>query len=164
MPVYLLTFHAYRSWRPDHPQGYTRRREGIVPPDPVAAAAYDQRALHPPIRFDDVAQQIIIRSLMDTASSSHWRVHYALATANHVHGLFSDPMFLDPSRALSPLKRRAGRDLSAHFNQPGPWFGRGGSRKRITDPGHYHHLVNVYLPRPAHRGWHFQEQKGQWRQ
>lgn len=38
MPVYLFTFHAYRSWREDNPNGYVQRgRAGIQPPNKALA-------------------------------------------------------------------------------------------------------------------------------
>ena len=37
MPVYHITLHAYRSWSPDHPRGYTRRGKGYQKPDPEQA-------------------------------------------------------------------------------------------------------------------------------
>jgi hypothetical protein len=46
MPVYLFTYHAHRSWMPDHKRGYTKRNEGYQKPDPKMAQEYNDRANH----------------------------------------------------------------------------------------------------------------------
>jgi hypothetical protein len=61
MAVYHFTLHAYRSWRPDHPRGYTKRGKGYQPPDPEQAKKYDERAKQDPVKFVLEAQRVIIR-------------------------------------------------------------------------------------------------------
>jgi hypothetical protein len=51
--VYHFTYHAYRSWRPDHPRGYTKKGEGYQPPDPEIAEEYDERATQDPVEFTE---------------------------------------------------------------------------------------------------------------
>jgi hypothetical protein len=34
MPVYLFTYHAYRSWMPDRPEGFVQEGRGIEAPNP----------------------------------------------------------------------------------------------------------------------------------
>jgi hypothetical protein len=52
MPVYHFTIHSYRSWRADHPRGYTKRGERYQPPDPEQAKRYDERAKQDPAKFE----------------------------------------------------------------------------------------------------------------
>jgi len=40
MPVFLFSYHAYRSWMPDHERGYTQRRGDILPTNDVMAALF----------------------------------------------------------------------------------------------------------------------------
>ena len=58
--VYLFTFHAYRSWLPDRPQGYVRRGKGIQGPDTKMAELYKRDAKHPAMRFDAQMQDILV--------------------------------------------------------------------------------------------------------
>jgi hypothetical protein len=60
MGVYHFTMHAYRSWRPDHPRGYTIKGFGYQPPDPVAADVYDENAKQDPVVFDHQTQREIL--------------------------------------------------------------------------------------------------------
>jgi hypothetical protein len=61
MPVYHITLHAYRSWRPDNPRGYVHHTKGLLPPDPEAAKWYDANAKFGKMDFDDQIQRILIR-------------------------------------------------------------------------------------------------------
>ena len=77
MPVYHFTLHAYRSWRPDHPKGYTKRGEGYQPPDPEQARKYDERATQEPATFDEETQRVLIRSAYDFCHRRKYRLHGA---------------------------------------------------------------------------------------
>jgi hypothetical protein len=52
MAVYHFTLHAYRSWSPAHPRGYTQRGKGYQPSDPAKAEEYDGRAKFPKAIFE----------------------------------------------------------------------------------------------------------------
>jgi hypothetical protein len=58
--VYHFTIHAFRSWRPDHPRGYTRKGEGYQPPDEEMAEKYDQAASQDAVIFDESLQREIL--------------------------------------------------------------------------------------------------------
>ncbi len=60
--VYLFTFHAYRSWLPDRPQGYVRRGKGIQGPDKKMAELYERDAKHPAMRFNTRMQETLVIS------------------------------------------------------------------------------------------------------
>jgi len=159
MAVYLITFHTYRSWGPDHPRGYTRKGEGVLPPDPEMADRYDRDAKHPRKFLDDALQQASVAAVREIAKDHPWRLHYVYAGATHVHVLLSWRTFIDWNEVRVAIKRRLGKRLSEAAELPGPWFVRGGkdSRKGVTDRKHFDHLMTEYLPKPAHRGWHWRE-------
>ncbi len=52
MAVYHFTIHAYRSWSPDHPRGYTEYGEGYQLPSENVAQIYDDNATKDPVEFD----------------------------------------------------------------------------------------------------------------
>lgn len=164
--VYLFTFHAYRSWRPDFRQGYTRRKLGVLPPDPQAAREYDRRARHAPVQFDAEAQHTIIRCVCMLSAEYHWRAHYVAVMQGHVHALISWHHGLAWNDVRVVMKRRMGRALSLACDCTGPWFTRGGrdSRKRVADHNHFAHLMCRYLPKSEHRGTHYREDCGLWQQ
>ena len=58
MAVYHFTIHAFRSWRPDHPRGYTRKGEGYQPPDEEMAEKYDQAASQDAVIFERALQDV----------------------------------------------------------------------------------------------------------
>jgi hypothetical protein len=83
-----------------------------------------------------------------------------------VHALVSWTGCAEWNGVRATLKRRMGAALSKTFHRPGPWFSRGGkdSRKQVTDPKHFAYLVETYLPKLTHRGTHYCERRGRWRQ
>jgi hypothetical protein len=157
--VYLLTFHAYRSWRPDNPRGYVKRGQGVQKPDAEVAKRYDQRAKHSPVRFGEAEQGAIIDAAIVFAGEQDYRLHYIYAGTTHVHALLSWRQFTEWNDVRVALKRRLGKALSETMDRPGPWFSRGGqdSRRRIEDRAHFDHLMQRYLPKREHRGWHWRE-------
>ena len=75
MGVYHFTLHAYRSWSPSHPRGYTERGRGYQPPDPELAEEYDEQALFPRVTFDLVLQRVLVLGIADFCQRRHWRLH-----------------------------------------------------------------------------------------
>ena len=76
MPVYHFTVHAYRSWRPDHPRGYTDKGKGYQPPDPDRADDYDRAAKQDPVTFDKQTQEEILIVPVDLAKVDITRTHW----------------------------------------------------------------------------------------
>jgi REP element-mobilizing transposase RayT len=147
MPVYHFTLHAYRSWRPDHPRGYTQRGKGYQPPDPDAAARYDERAAQPPAAFDLEVQRVLIRFAHDFCARRNYRLHAVGNEIGHAHFILSWPGFSDWHEVMRRLKNALSTCLNKHFNTPGrKWFVRGGSRKRVSALSHLSHLQTKYLP------------------
>lgn len=147
MAVYLFTFHTYRSWNADRPQGYVRKGEGILPPDPKQAEQYDRAAKHPPVFFDHLAQRTLIDETRKVCDEKSWRLHQVATDRTHIHILISWTGFIEWAEVSRTLKRRLGSMLSKVFDRPGPWFSRGGSRKQVSERKHYDYLMSTYLPR-----------------
>ena len=70
MPVYLFTFHAYRSWMPDRPQGYVRHEAGLLPPDPQAARRYARQAKHVEVQFNERQRWRLVDSAGEVSPDS----------------------------------------------------------------------------------------------
>ncbi|MHB1157047.1 MAG: hypothetical protein ACYC26_09420 [Phycisphaerales bacterium] len=166
MAVYLLTFHAYRSWRPDNPRGYVRKNEGIQPPDPQMAEWYDRDAKHTPAEFDGVMQRVMVDAIAPLCEKQDWRAHYIYAGSTHVHMLLSWKQFAEWNDVRVSIKRDFGRVLSKLMDRSGPWFSRGGkdSHKRVTERSHFDYLMNAYLPKRKHHGTHWRADRGVWEQ
>lgn len=164
MPVYLITLHAYRSWNADHPRGYVRCGEGVLPPDPEMARRYDQRAKHQRVRFDDAMQRVIVDGTRDICSRRNWRLHHAVCVFSHMHALVSWCDDVDAAVDVADwqfvrdtLKRLLGWMLAKHTQQAGrTWFVRKGSRRRVRDRARFDYLMKSYLPDHAQgrRGGH----------
>jgi hypothetical protein len=147
MPVYHFTLHAYRSWRPDHPRGYTRRGKGYQKPDPEQARKYDERARQDPAKFVHEVQILLIRFAHEFCQRRKFRLHGAGNEAGHVHYALSVQGYCDWHEVMRRLKNVLSLILNRHFNTPGKrWFVRGGSRKRVLDLTHLNRLLLKYFP------------------
>ncbi|MEE9211179.1 MAG: hypothetical protein V3U29_00830 [Phycisphaeraceae bacterium] len=160
MPCYLFTYHAYRSWLPDRPQGFVQKGHGIQSPNPQLARAYRDAAKQAPVEFDRAVQRVLIEKMMDICQTESLRQHAASAEPTHVHVLVSWPA---DGRAWSQMRGRIQNLLSLHLSRRasvtgGRWFSRGASRKRVRDREHFNYLMRRYLPR--HSGVQWYEDRG----
>ena len=169
MPCYLFTFHAYRSWMPDRPQGYVRRGKGPLPPDEEQARWYEQHAAQPPVLFDEHVQRTLIDAAREAALHQEFRVHCVATEPTHVHVLVSwkDDRTWQRMRTnvKQSLTRTLNRTLEPRAGLPAAmeskrdrcrkWFSGGASRKRVRDRGHFEYLIDEYLP--SHRGAFWRE-------
>jgi hypothetical protein len=152
MPVYLFTFHAYRSWMPDHPRGYTVRAAGQQAPDPFMARLYVDRARHAEARFPCELARKLIDELLASALRTRLRLQACATADTHLHVLVS---WAD-DRCWMAVRRSLKISLSRRFRSEGIPGGlsRGGSRKRVRDWGHFGHLMTRYLPDHPGIGWY----------
>lgn len=147
MPVYLFTFHAYRSWMPDREQGYVVRGSGILPPSDEAADAYRRRANHDLVEFDDAMGWTIIAESETVCERERWTLYEATVDKTHVHVLLGWRSADKRDEVARRLKQRLGRALSIEKKSRGPWFSRGKSNKRVRDRKHFDRLMTKYLTR-----------------
>lgn len=169
MPWYLFTFHAYRSWMPDRPQGYVRRGQGPLPPNDERARQYERNAAQPSILFDEEVQGILIAAARDAAAHQDFRLHCIATESTHAHVLMSWRNDRTWSRMRAGLKqsltRTLNRTLGPRAGLPAAmegkeaerrkWFSGGASRKRVRVRDHFDYLINEYLP--SHRGAFWRE-------
>ncbi|MEX2216996.1 MAG: hypothetical protein WD768_22985 [Phycisphaeraceae bacterium] len=155
MAVYMFTLHAYRSWMPDRRQGYVKRDEGILPPDPEEAKRYNERAKHDQVWINATIAAVMIQAVRDVSKEHGWRLHQVRITSTHVHILVSWDGFLDWKSARRAYKHRLTVDLHREIDPDRPFFSRGGSRKRVNDFKHFTYLMTDYLPK--HGGWWWRE-------
>jgi len=148
MPVYLFTLHSHGSWLPDRQQGYTRRKQGILPTAPHMAGHYRDKMSTAVVRFDRAAQQTLIAAVREKADIKEWTVHAVATDPTHAHILLSWKKFtpwLDVRRGLkSSITRQLNtRQLNTH-HAPKRWLAAAGSRKRVTARPHFNHLMQTY--------------------
>jgi hypothetical protein len=165
MPVYLFTFHGYRTWMPDHEGGYTRRHEGHLAPDEEMAQRYDERAACEDIStFDAEAQRLLIDEAMSAARHQSFHLHGAAGEDTHVHFLASwtddrnwmklrTGLKTSLSLKLNALNESRDMDTSGSLQ-----FSRGAGRKKVVDRDHFSHLMRTYLP--SHSGVKWFEDRG----
>src|SRR5882724_657123 len=89
MRVYHFTLHAYRSWRPDHPRGYTKKGEGYQPPSKEMADQYDRNAKQDPVEFTDDLQRDILELARSICEEETWRLEAAGFDPSHTHLVIS---------------------------------------------------------------------------
>jgi len=157
MAVYLFTYHAYRSWNADRPQGFVLRGKGIQSPNVPLARKYDARASQAEATFQERHQRTILWITWDACERRSWRLHYAATDPSHVHLLVSWCEFQPWEQVRAKLKNVMAWALCKEFQKSErKWFVRGGSRKQIKQQQHFDYLMNVYLPR--HRGLSWREE------
>jgi REP element-mobilizing transposase RayT len=158
MPVYFFSFHAYRSWLPDHRRGYTQRGKGYLRSDPEKADEFEERAKHEKTIFTDEIVRAMIEELIESCSKIDCRLHGAGSDETHIHGLVSWKY----QRGWMSVRKSLKTSLTKRLNQiEGEHlaFSRGGSRKQVRERKHFDHLMETYLP--GHRGWAWYED-GEW--
>jgi len=157
MPVYLFTYHAYGSWMPDRPQGYVRRREGILPTDEEMARVYRQDMPQDAVLLSEAQQRLAIEALLTTAGHIDATLHAIASEPTHLHILASwrDERTFD--KVSVSLKRGITITLQRAFGKQ-RWLSRDFSRKRVEDREHFDHLVTNYFPK--HSGWNWNQQRG----
>lgn len=151
MPVYLITFHAYRSWSEDNPRGYVQRGQpGIQPPSSALERYRNKIAKRMPVRFSLSQRQQLLEMYCDICTRRSWTPYAGAITDTHLHLLLSWKTWQPLKHVTWTLKRLLGMSLSKQANVTGSqWFSRGCDRKRIHDHDHFTHLMDTYLPRHA---------------
>ena len=129
MAVYLFTFHAYRSWLPNHRRGYVRRHQGILPTDATMSDIYVRRARFDAVRFTPAMAQVIIERAQQACTQYDWRCHCITVVWSHVHVLMSWRGFRAFESVRAMLRRELTRSLRVSFsrNADQPFFSRGSS-------------------------------------
>ena len=156
MAVYHFTLHAYRSWRADHPRGYTVFGEGYRPANEVAARCNDERASQKPATFSHDVQVVMLQLTHDICVVEHWRLEAVAFDPTHAHVLLSWKNFQSWEEVQRRLKNLLSLKLNQHFRSTGrKWFSRRhGAPRGVRDRAHYDQLVDRYFP--SHRrgiGW-----------
>jgi REP element-mobilizing transposase RayT len=170
VPVYLFSYHGYRTWGPDHRRGHTRRGEGYQPRDPDMQRRYDERATDDPTIFTREIQRALIEEAMVAARYQQFRLHAGAGEPTHTHYLLS----WQDSRHWMRLRASLKTSLSLRLKQlskslplnergdrPVLRLSGGASRKRIDNQAHFDYHVNKYLP--DHDGVFWCEMSG-WRE
>ncbi|BBO36513.1 hypothetical protein [Lacipirellula parvula] len=156
MPCYLFTWHAYGTWMPDRPQGYVKKRQGVLPPDPEQARRYRARQKEPTASFASTEQRLIIDESLIAAEKRRFRLHGVATEPTHLHLLLS----WRDERTFELLRRGVresiSRRLNAHLRHR--WLEQGGSRKQVREQSHFNYLMATYLPK--HHGWKWREGLG----
>ncbi|MEZ6191279.1 MAG: hypothetical protein R3C45_08310 [Phycisphaerales bacterium] len=157
MPVYHFTYHAYGTWLPDKPRGYTRHKTGIHPPDPRMAQRYRDNMAEPPASFPRTVQRALIDELITACDRQSYQPHAAATDKTHLHVIVAWKTTRAWRRVRAGLQHSLSRRLNQGFGKR-TWFVAHPSRKRVKDKGHYDYLIQRYLP--DHRGWKWDYQRG----
>jgi hypothetical protein len=166
MPVYMLTAHAYRSWREDHPRGYIQRGDGLKDPNPQLAAWRSRHATDDEARFEREAQITLHAVAVEIAREKAVRLHACATCPTHVHCVIS---FRNPActcgasmKYCAPdcpargraddvmirMKRKMGQVLATLHGTCGRrWFSRGWDRTPVKARPHFDYLMTEYLPK-----------------
>jgi REP element-mobilizing transposase RayT len=162
MPVYLFTFHAYRSWMPDRRRGYVRRKKGVLPPDEEMAEEYRERATDKATVLTAEIQRALLEELQKACGFQRLRLHGGSTEPSHIHAVRSWNDDRTTMRVRSDIKRSLSMRLTQLSAEDHHLYLSGGaSQKRVRDREHLDHLLKTYLPK--HRGVAWYEKSG-WRE
>ncbi len=154
MAVYLFTYHAYRSWNADRPQGFVLRGKGIQSPNEPLARQYDARASQSEAAFSERHQRTMIWIAWDACERRDWRLHYSATDPSHAHVLVSWREFQPWEQVRAKIKNLMSWALGKEFEVKGRnWFVGGASRKQVENQRHFDYLMNVYLPKHSGLSW-----------
>ena len=148
MPVYHFTLHAYRSWRPDHPRGYTKKGVGYQVSDEDQAEFYDQNAKQDAVLFDDQIQREILALAHSICEQEGWKLELAGFDETPTHLVVSWTEFVRWENVDRRLKNLLVLKLNRLHSTPGKrWFVRRHSApRRVKDRKHFNRLCDKYLP------------------
>ncbi|MEM7576825.1 MAG: hypothetical protein AAF328_05050 [Planctomycetota bacterium] len=152
MPVVLFTLHAYGSWMPDRPEGYVRRREGLLPTAPAMADQYRKHMKANAVSFDAPQQRLVLEATLEKCVIRGWTLQAAATDPTHIHAVLSWHNDTPAAKIQDGLKRSITIACNARHSQR-PWLSEGGSKKRVANFEHLTHLRENYLP--SHRGWRY---------
>ncbi len=163
MPVFVFTYHAYRSWLPDHPRGYIERGKGRQFPSEREAERYRQNAQHDEFTFTSELQALLIAESRNACNHQGLRLHLAATEPTHVHVLVSwmgDKAAQQVSKSLkSSLTRALRKHSDIHdVESARPFFSHGSDRTRLHTRDHFNHWMNKYGP--SHIGLVWREGDG----
>jgi hypothetical protein len=160
MNVFLFTFHGYATWMPDHPQGFTKPKEGLLPPDASLAEQYRVESQSDRVTFVEPIQLLLIDETRIAATKQIFRPLFIATESIHAHVLIrwedERPWMKVRSGIKQSFSRRLGRELGKRN-----WLSERASRRDVTDDNHFVYLVHEYLP--SHRGWKWCERRGLFR-
>jgi len=160
VPCYLFTYHAYGSWMPDHPRGYVRRGQGILPPDSEMADFYRGNLTQDLLQFDEAIQQSLIEATLEASQYQEVVCHFIATEVTHAHLLLSwktnRTWQVARAKMRESLSRRLNRDFKKRL-----WFSKSPSRRQVKEQEHFDYLVRTYLPK--HSGWKWSPAKGMYR-
>lgn len=157
MACFLFTFHGYGTWLPDHPRGYVRRHEGMLPPDKAMAERYRDKMAQGAVRFDPAIQRLLIEETLIAGEHQQFRSHFIATETTHVHTLVS----WRDDRRWQIVRSKMRESLTRRLNQEGKrqqWFSKSASRKPVHDEEHFEYLIREYLMR--HSGLKWSEERG----
>jgi len=157
MPCYLFTYHGYGTWLPDHPQGYVRRKEGVLATDVRMAERYRSNQCEKTAEFDPSIQRTMIDAVVGACLHQGLRGHATATDPSHVHVLVS----WHSDRSWQLVRRQLRSSITRKLNldiERRSWFSKQPSRKRVKDRSHFEYLLQTYLPR--HRGLKWSEDRG----
>ena len=153
MPVYHFTFHAFGTWLPDRPVGYTPHGEGWKPPSSDSAIQYRRNMQQQAVCFDATAQQYLIDEAVRAQSFQRVQMYAVATDSTHVHLVVAWTDDREPLAIRSQLKSSLTRALNRGFEKR-RWFVSKAGSTPVEDEEHLHHLVHDYLPKHE-RYWYF---------
>jgi REP element-mobilizing transposase RayT len=155
MPVYHFTYHAYRSWNADHPEGWHQHGEvGRQRPQPRLGDYRNRIANHAAMEFSEDQQKLFLALLHDICGRHGWRFHCVGMDPTHLHPVVSWRESHNSDEVRDRLKNLLSLLLNRHEQAVGRRvFSKKSGDTRVFTKKHLNYLKTVYLPKHSGLFW-----------
>ena len=148
MPVYHFTYHGYRTWNADHPDGYCQHgvRERLRTCVPLGAYR-NWIADGDAMVFGEGQLRSMFEFLKEICGRRNWRLHGVGMDATHVHVVVSWKTEWDGEMVKDRVKNLLSLLLNRWEGREGRRvFSKGAGKNRVRDATHLWRLRERYLP------------------
>jgi REP element-mobilizing transposase RayT len=139
--AYLLTWTTYGTWLPGDRRGWTKRKRGIKPPDPVKEAEAKSRMTQTACRLDERQRRVVEATIAEHCGRRGWKLLAVNCRTNHIHVVVAADEH--PDRVRDQMKALCTRRLRSYDDQRAQsapelacrrrWWTQGGSSHYLND-------------------------------
>jgi len=153
MPVYHVIVHGFFTWNADNPQGYYRRKRGRYAAEEKLALHWTRTARFPAARWHREDQEILLRSVLESAERREWDVYAVATQTTHLHIVVAWQTRHSPQEVQQKLKQIMSLQMGRTYGYGRRWLARNGQPQRVRNRAHLRRLLYDYLPTQAISFW-----------
>jgi REP element-mobilizing transposase RayT len=129
--AYFLTWTTYGSWLPGDVRGWVDHGGAIRETNERLVRGARRLLRHPVVVLDRSRRDLVERVIREHCAFREWGVEAVQCRTTHVHAVVA--AMVVPEEVLRSLKSRCSRKLSEATGRAGPWWTKGGSKRRLYE-------------------------------